>query len=649
MFKNTLGRQIVINAFLPVVVALIFLEFIIFMNTKRMANELKETEVSQLISYVKQMGTSYTYLFKNAIEEKEKVLEKRLNEVASDFEGDQLSDIEIDELLANAPEEDIHLFVVNYQGAVLKSGKDNPVPKVSISRQVDEKRTWFSGLLVSPKKKRFGIAAFKEIEGQDYLLGASYFPLLPDTVSSGMIEIFSKLSETFPMVEQAHVFKGKELVYSSNKDYIRDVNEMQMVKEILRKDVSAFERIKADGKEKFYFRFGDYSNNVLSDIVLAVDINDGKSLISLSNEMMKYTALLLFTIIAVALIMRIRIKSVTKPIERIVTNAARIRNEDYYERVKFSGCAELNSLVKEFNEMLDQLEEKNEKILSLKASHEKVDNQIRSIQENNMHLKDELRVSKTNNNYNTNYVLRLKQNLLISEASLNQYISQAFIFSRPKGVVGGDYYWFSPMDHHLFFVIGDSTGHGIPGGVISFFGLGLTQHIIKKQRITDPVEFLEALENEMNSLLNQGENDFFFDGMDVAVCSVDIKTMNLKFAGAKRPIYILRDDKVIKLEGVNYPIGKFQENGKKFDASNLQLQKDDKVYMFSDGYIAQTGDLNKKRYSEERFKNLLLKNSQLTFKEQRIRLEQELEDWMGMEEQADDVLVLGFDPYKHKL
>jgi len=129
--------------------------------------------------------------------------------------------------------------------------------------------------------------------------------------------------------------------------------------------------------------------------------------------------------------------------------------------------------------------------------------------------------------------------------------------------------------------------------------------------------------------------------MDMALCVINTETLELQFAGAHNPLVIIRNNEMIELKADKMPVGVLRKKDKKFTNNVFQLQKKDKLYMFSDGFADQIGGENKEKYKSKRFKKLLLQTSKYTMHEQGNYLAGEFEKWKGNYKQIDDIVILG--------
>jgi serine phosphatase RsbU (regulator of sigma subunit) len=82
-----------------------------------------------------------------------------------------------------------------------------------------------------------------------------------------------------------------------------------------------------------------------------------------------------------------------------------------------------------------------------------------------------------------------------------------------------------------------------------------------------------------------------------------------------------------------------------FTNKSIQLLEDDVIYMFSDGYADQFGGPEGKKFKYRRFRHLLMSIHNLPMDEQHMKLEENINEWMGVKhEQIDDQVVIGIRP-----
>ncbi|MGE0569372.1 MAG: PP2C family protein-serine/threonine phosphatase, partial [Bacteroidia bacterium] len=244
-----------------------------------------------------------------------------------------------------------------------------------------------------------------------------------------------------------------------------------------------------------------------------------------------------------------------------------------------------------------------------------------------------------------NYSKRIQMAILPPIDLIKKHLKESFVYYRPKDIVSGDFYWFTEKDNFLFIIVGDCTGHGVPGALMSMVGNTLLHEIIDQKNILDPGDILTHLNKGVINALRQGTSDNFSqdDGMDISICRID-KNNNeqLVYASANHSIFIKESNKIVELSGDIFSIGgEFGKLEKKFKSNIHNLKKGDQVFMSTDGYYDQFGGEKNSKYLISRYESLLL-NSKFTSENAESIFEKEHVNWKGNNKQTDDLLIIGF-------
>ncbi len=240
-----------------------------------------------------------------------------------------------------------------------------------------------------------------------------------------------------------------------------------------------------------------------------------------------------------------------------------------------------------------------------------------------------------------NYAKRIQDAILPSEKILAEYFPEYFILYKPKDVVSGDFYYFKKIENYLVIAVADCTGHGVPGAFVSMLGISFLNEIIRKKEVTTASQILEELRTQVKLSLNQVDSETKTnDGMDIALCVIDTKTNELQYAGAYNPLFIIRNSELIQIKATRSPIGCYIKE-KVYKNNQIQLQKDDMLYIFSDGYADQFGGMNYKKFNIKQLRSLLLEVHKEEINGQKIILDNTIEKWKGKNEQLDDIAMLG--------
>ena len=236
------------------------------------------------------------------------------------------------------------------------------------------------------------------------------------------------------------------------------------------------------------------------------------------------------------------------------------------------------------------------------------------------------------------YAQTIQEALLPKKERLAQLFDDYFVIYLPKQVVSGDFYYAQKVGDKLIFTVADCTGHGVPGGFITMLGITFISELIHHKEAENSAQILEILRENVKGIFAEfGSKNT--NGFDISLCVVDTKTNKMSFAGAYNSLYIIRNGELIEYKATKNPIG-WHPKEIPFKNYEIQLQDNDKIYLFTDGYYDQIGE-NKKKFLRKRFKMLLTEISDLPMKEQNRLLKGIFQKWKDKEPQTDDVTVMG--------
>jgi len=265
-----------------------------------------------------------------------------------------------------------------------------------------------------------------------------------------------------------------------------------------------------------------------------------------------------------------------------------------------------------------------------------------------------------------NYAKSIQTALLTEDAEWDKISQEHFVYLKPKDVVSGDFFWaFNDEKKNLaVWTAADCTGHGVPGAFMSMLGIGFLNEIVIESEITKPSEILNHLREKIIKALTQKNAERQqSDGIDMAICVWDKNKNELFYSGANNPLYIISknnetieqlttleakeynkeniDFKLYEVKPDKQPVGFHSGNKSPFNAITIKLKKDDRIYVFSDGYADQFGGEKGKKLKYKPFKEILLSISDKTMEEQKTDLSLFFDEWKGNLEQIDDVCIIG--------
>ena len=305
------------------------------------------------------------------------------------------------------------------------------------------------------------------------------------------------------------------------------------------------------------------------------------------------------------------------------------------------------------------IEEQKQEVESQK---EEVEHAHAELEEKNKEITDSIQYAK-----------RIQNAILPPAKVVKEYLTESFIYYKPKDIVAGDFYWMESVssslhsaldaespkkneiagqasnDDLILFAAADCTGHGVPGAMVSVVCNNGLNRSVREYGLTDPGKILDKTREIVVQEFEKSEEEVK-DGMDIALCSLQLNSpfeggergMTLKYAGAHNPLWIIRKEanEIEEIKANKQPIGKF-DNPEPYTTHTLELQKGDTIYIFSDGYADQFGGDKGKKLKTTNFKKLLLSIQKEPMEKQRQLIDEAFEKWKGNIEQLDDVCVIG--------
>lgn len=240
------------------------------------------------------------------------------------------------------------------------------------------------------------------------------------------------------------------------------------------------------------------------------------------------------------------------------------------------------------------------------------------------------------------YAKRIQEAILPTEEKLKHLLPTSVLWYAPKDIVAGDFYWveqkhFKGKDY-IFFAVGDCTGHGVPGAMMSVLCTNSLNTALSEITFAGVAQILEKSSAILIENLSQHSKEIN-DGMDISLGCLETESSTLLWSGANNPLWLLRKNELIEFSGTKRPIGKTSSN-QPFEEQIINLELEDRLFLFSDGIIDQFGGENQKKFKKSRLRDALLDSTQLPLQEQLDYIRIKVEDWQGSIEQVDDIALM---------
>jgi serine phosphatase RsbU (regulator of sigma subunit) len=237
------------------------------------------------------------------------------------------------------------------------------------------------------------------------------------------------------------------------------------------------------------------------------------------------------------------------------------------------------------------------------------------------------------------YAKHLQEAILPPIDYWHKQLPESFVLYRPKDIVAGDFYWMERMNDMVFFAAADCTGHGVPGAMVSVVCCNALNRTLLEFKITEPGKILDKTRELVIETFGRSTKEVK-DGMDISLCCLNLSTNELFWSGANNPVWRFTKGKVEEIDGDKQPIGKYMEE-KPFKTHYIKLEKDDVIYVFTDGYADQFGGPNGKKFKYKQLREFLTSIHKQPMLRQEEILAEHFNEWKGALSQIDDVLIIG--------
>lgn len=242
------------------------------------------------------------------------------------------------------------------------------------------------------------------------------------------------------------------------------------------------------------------------------------------------------------------------------------------------------------------------------------------------------------------YAFTIQQAVMPSHEIISEIFKEYFILNLPKDIVSGDFFWVYEKFGRKYFAQVDCAGHGVPGAFVSLMGKMFLDEIMHSVQLEHgPGEIIMMLNHKLNSAVNSLTKKIGgIDGMDMGLCILNSRKTVLQYAGAYRPLYLVREHELTIIAADRSSVGNIPiDTDFTFTNHEIDIEKGDLIFLTSDGYADQFGSTGKK-FGRKNFTTLLedLSNYESTSQMREFALQRHLR-WRGTIEQIDDIMLVG--------
>ena len=315
-----------------------------------------------------------------------------------------------------------------------------------------------------------------------------------------------------------------------------------------------------------------------------------------------------------------------------------------------------NQLLNDQNHQLElQQAEIQKQIKLLNQKNEEIQSQRDEIEGQRNYLSSQNKMISNANRQLTDsllYAKKIQEASVPSQDMMNGFFGECLVFWRPLNIVSGDFYWAVQVGNYKFLAVADCTGHGVPGAFMSMLGITLLNDIVMHENVAKLTasRVLDSLRAKLKEALRQtGRAGEAADGIDLAFCIFNTKSTQMQYAGAFRPLIIVRNGEIIEYKADKMPCGVYINESPRFTNNIIDLQSGDVLYMYSDGIADQfSGGPDLRKFTIRRMKEMLVEIHKEPFGQQKLLIAKTIDDWrkplskIGKpSSQVDDMLLIG--------
>ena len=652
---TTIFRQLIFNIAIPTLLALLVFATINFQRTR--ANLVSSTdERNRLLSNEVTRILRFQDISFNLIDGE---FNERLREITTLLvdkyfaNTDNIMDLDLREIANKEGMDPVNedIYVISKDGIVVNTtfrndlgldlfglGEKMKIFLLDIFKSGEFVADLFAVEHTTHRPKKYTYQATRD---RKYIIEIGAYSRQVEEIIQAIEDVKSEIKSETPGIIDVELFLQADEPFSMN----RKVREVPSQKEILIQaflDKDTINYMERSGKSWYHYQYiymersktkdqpmsGLYKGSVIRIIS---DRTAQKALFR--TEAIKLILIFLVTMIVLTYLIYRKTRVITLPIKNLVENVNRITDGNLRERAEVVGNNEVTRLTEKFNMMIAQLEsytyELEEKV---KERTLRIEKQKEEIEEQKKHIMDSIY-----------YARRIQNAILPSFSLIDCHLKDYFILYLPKDIVSGDFYWVHETDGLFMIAAVDCTGHGVPGAFMSIVGFNQLNYAVSVKKARSASIILDELNKGVVTTLNENTGESSIkDGMDMALCVLDLKAGKGQFAGANNPLLLVRDKKMIRFKGNRFPIGAFEGmEPQLFGNNEFDLQSGDTLYLFSDGYADQFGGPENKKFMNRKFEDLLLEIHDQSLKVQKEILIKRLNEWKGNNDQVDDILVIG--------
>ena len=504
----------------------------------------------------------------------------------------------------------------------------DPTGRVWYKGAMEKDTNYFSEPYLDANTGNMVIAVSKSFEQNGRLAG-----IVAADIDIGYV---TKFVRGISISENSYAFlidNQNNIVVHPNKDFQPTSNGLKKINGVLNEQLANISHIEENNNKIIRFKDYDGQEKYLSihripanDWTLGIVVPENVFAKPLSNLLPGFIVSFLVSLVLGIAIILLLMNKMLKPVMNLTQVVKHFGDKKLDARCVVSSDDEIGELSSSFNNMADMIQDYS---ITLET---KVEQRTKELVEKNAKLQDSIEYAKM-----------IQETILPENEEISQIIKDYFVIWDPRDIVGGDFYWMKRFDDGFVIVVGDCTGHGVPGALMTMAVNSMLNHIVNDACHNDPASILQELNFHLNqSLCRSSEENNIQDGLDAGVIFV-ANDGKILFAGAQISVFVVKEDYTMEIKGSRHTIGcDIIKRTKTFENHDIKYEPGMSFYMATDGIKDQVGGENGLPFGKKRLFAVLKSIQNLTMEEQKNIVLSTYEDYLKGEARRDDITMLGF-------
>jgi len=304
------------------------------------------------------------------------------------------------------------------------------------------------------------------------------------------------------------------------------------------------------------------------------------------------------------------------------------------------------------------LKEKNE---TLRASHDCLEAELqqtqamaREMQDVNNTQRQKIEASRMKMADMLKHMQALQRTTMTDTGQIKAMFADFFVLYRPWDAVGGDFYKFIRKGDTTLVACGNCGQSGIAGLTKGLLNIVFLQEIVERGDLAtmEAGQILDALRSKYGHLAEKSDQYRYDEDIPVnfSLCLINEKERRMNYAGAYGSICLLRksypgtsrkENDLHEFRGDRMNFAVSFGRRKNYTTEFIDLEKDDKLYMKTDGFVNQRGGNANERFGDAYLRQMMMRHANEPMLEQKRAYEEEFINWKGEAMRGNDILVIG--------